>query len=116
MRNQPPWKYQNFALWQNYILPSAFDIWVGLYISFTSCHACTTFSWGIQCEDTLFKPPQICPTQTIPGIDDDTTDVDSVVDFRMGEVDQRIFGLSAAAQLKKYTPHRGLVSVWAVQP
>ena len=32
MRNQPPWRYWNFTLQQNYILPSAFNIWVGLCI------------------------------------------------------------------------------------
>ena len=32
MMNQPPWMYQNFALHQNDILPSAFNIWVGLCI------------------------------------------------------------------------------------
>ena len=32
MRNQPPWKYQNFTVWHNDILPGAFIIWVGLCI------------------------------------------------------------------------------------
>ena len=32
MRNQLPWRYQNFPLWQSNILPSAFDILVGLCI------------------------------------------------------------------------------------
>ena len=32
MRNQPPWRYWNFELWQNYIPPGAFDIWVDLCI------------------------------------------------------------------------------------
>ena len=31
-RNQPPWRYQNFTLWHNDILPGAFNIWVGLCI------------------------------------------------------------------------------------
>ena len=32
MRNQPPWRYQNFALWHNDIFPGTFNIWVGLCI------------------------------------------------------------------------------------
>ena len=32
MRNQLPWRYQNFVLWQNNILPSAFNMWVALCI------------------------------------------------------------------------------------
>ena len=43
------------------------------------------FLWGTQCEDTLFEPPQTCPTQRISGIDGDTFDVDSMEDFWMGE-------------------------------
>ena len=31
-RNQPQWRYWNFVLQQNDIFPSAFNIWVGLYI------------------------------------------------------------------------------------
>ena len=37
----------------------------------------------------------------ILGIDGDAIDVVSMVDFWIGEVDQRIFGLSAAANWEK---------------
>ena len=85
--------------------------------------ACTLWQalqhfWGrVQCEVTLLKPSQICQTQTISGIDGDSIYIVSVVDFWMGGVDQRIFGLSTAAPLgksKRSAPHRGFVSVWAV--
>ena len=53
--------------------------------AFTSCHACTSSSLGIQCKDILIKPPHICPTQMILDIDGDAIYVKSMVDFRMGE-------------------------------
>ena len=55
----------------------------------------------------------------ISGIDGDTIDVVSMLDFWIGEVDQRIFGPNTAAppgKMKKTTPHRGPMSIWAVQP
>ena len=53
--------------------------------AFTSFHVCTWSSWGIQCENTLFKSLQICSTHATPHIDWDTMYVDSLVDFWMGE-------------------------------
>ena len=53
---------------------------------FTSSKVCTWSPWGIQYENTLLKPPQIC--QLYGGILD-------------GGVDQRIFDLSTAAPLGK---------------
>ena len=53
--------------------------------SFTSCHTCTMSYWGIQCKDTLFKPPQICLTQTIPDINGNTIHVNCMVGFWIGE-------------------------------
>ena len=32
MRNQLPWRYSNFSVWQNDILPCTFSMWVGLCI------------------------------------------------------------------------------------
>ena len=32
MRNQLPWRYQNFAVWQNDTLPDTLNMWVGLCI------------------------------------------------------------------------------------
>ena len=69
--------------------------------AFTSFHVCTWSSWGILCENTLFKSLQICSTHATPGIDGDTMHVDSLVEFWMGGVDQRIFGPSTAAPLEK---------------
>ena len=69
--------------------------------AFTLCHACMQFLWGIQCEDTLLEPSQVCQTQMIFGIGRDTIDVDFMVGFWMGGVDQRIFGLSTASPLGK---------------
>ena len=66
---------------------------------------------------TLLKPSQICQTQTNSGMDGDSMDVVSMVDFLDGGVDQRIFGLSTAAPLgnsKWSAPHKGSMSVWAV--
>ena len=84
-------------------------IFVMAYVSvLTSCHTCKSSSFGIQCKDTLFKPLQICQTQTVPDIEEDTIHVNSMVD-------QKIFGLSRAASAET-TPLSGPVVVWAVQP
>ena len=53
--------------------------------AFTSCHACAMLLCSIECDLSPFKPPQICLTQTISGIDGDTIDGDSMVDFRWVE-------------------------------
>ena len=96
----------HYSKMTSFPVPSIFGL---AYASaFTSSHACTWPSWGIQSENTLFEPLQICPTHMMPGIDGDTIHVDSVVDFWMGRVDQRIFGLSTAASLEK--PKRQLPS------
>ena len=51
-------------------------------------------------------------------IDGNTIDVNFMVDFRQGGVDQRIYGPSTSAPpgKPKDNSHRGLMSVWAVQP
>ena len=72
------------------------------------------FSGRVQCEFFLLEPSQICQTQTISGMDGDSIDVVSMVDFWKGGADQRIFGLNPAAPLgksKRSAPHRGCVSV-----
>ena len=101
----------------SFLMPSIFGL---VYASaFTSSHVCTSSLWGIQCEDTLSEPQQICPTQMIPGIDGDTMHVNTIVDFGWRGVDQRIFVPSAAAPLekpkiKKTTLHRDPFGVWVV--
>ena len=87
------------AKWTSYPVPLLFCL---AYASaFTSSHVCTWSLWGIQCENTLLEPPQICPTHMVSGIAGDTIHANSLVDFWMGGVDQRIFGLNTAAPLKK---------------
>ena len=79
--NQPLWLYWNFALEQKDILPDAFIIWVGLCICLHII-SCMEGLHGEYSVRTLnFKPPQICPTHTNPGINGDTMHVNIVLDF-----------------------------------
>ena len=94
MRNQLPLRYWNFAAWQNDTPPSTsrlvgWPVHLPVHLVVPAHSFCERYSVN----NTLLEPSQVCQTQMIPGIGGDTTDVDSMVDFWMGGVDQLIFGL-----------------------
>ena len=117
-KNQPPWKYQNFALQQNAILPSAFNIRVGLCICLhlISCIHMVFMGNAVQ-EHSIWTTANLPNTQFFALMGYHPCQLcNGFLDG--GRVDQRIFGLCIAAPLEKprTTPHRGPMGVWAVQP
>ena len=118
MRNQPPWRYYNFALWQNDILPGAFNILVGrcicihinscVHIIFMGNTVCSVkalyLSYSRSAQHNQFLASMGIPSML------------TLWWILMGDVDQRISGLSTATSLetpKKTTPCRDPVGVWA---
>ena len=84
MRNWPQWRYQNVTLWQNNILPSAFNMWVGLCI----CLHIMSCLYTIFVGNTVWRHSIQAITglpDTIFGIDGDTIDVDFMVEIWKGE-------------------------------
>ena len=101
IRNQPPWRYQNFALWQNAILPSTFKIWVGLCI----CLHIISCLHIMFMENTVWRH-SIWATADLPNTNNSWHQCGYhpcwlYGGFWMQGVDQRIFGPSAAAPLEK---------------
>ena len=106
MRNQLPWSYQNLALQQNDIFPSPFNVWVGL--CFCLCI--------ISCMHIIFMGNTVWRHSiwTITNLPNTNNSWHwwgyhpcwLYGRFLDGEVDQRIFGPSAAAPPEK--PRRQL--------
>ena len=86
MRNQPPWRYQNFTLQQNDILPGAFNIlgWPMHLPSHYLMHA-HHLHREYHVKYSIQATTDLPHAQMIPGINGDTIHVDSMVDFGWGE-------------------------------
>ena len=70
----------------------------------------------IQCKDNSFESPQTFPMQTISDTDGGTINVDSMVDFWMGEWTKEYFvSVQLPHQKPKMIPHKGFVVVWEAQ-
>ena len=101
IQNQLPWRHQNFALLADTIPPNIWDAWVGLYIclDFISCLYIIFVGSIVKTHFTCSIP---CLLDTIHlGIERNSINVVSMVDFWTGVLDQRLFGLSAAAPPEK---------------
>ena len=105
MRNQPQWRYWNFVLQKNYILPSSLNIWLGLCI-------CLHI---ISCVHMVFMGNTVWEhstqtTMNLPNIHDSWHwwgyhPCQPYGGFLDGWVNQRIFALSTAAPLEKQNRH-----------
>ena len=115
-QNQLPWRYHNFALLADASPPSNLHAWVGLCICLHLMSCLYTIFVGAQCKHFS------CTISFLPGtthfsIEGDSVNVVSMVDFWMGRVDKRLFGLSRAAppeeKNQESNPHRlwGCVAV-----
>ena len=99
--NWLPWRYQHFALLADTSLPSIWDAWVGLSICLHFIPCLYTIFLGIIVW-THFTCSVLCLLDTAYfSIEGNSINVVSVVEFWMGGVDQRLFGLSAAAPPEK---------------
>ena len=118
MRNQLPLRYQNAAAWQHDILPSTLDLLVGLCI----CLHILSCLYTVFMRSIVWKHS----TWTMIGLPD-TNDLWHgwgyhwywlYSRFCMEGVDQRIFGLSTTALLRKPKDNslRDSVTLWAVEP
>ena len=109
MRNQPPHegiRILHYSKKTSFPEPLLFGL---AYVSaFKSSHACTWSSWGIQCDDTLLRPPQICPTHNIPGIHGIPSMPTLWWIFGLGSEPKDIWSESSCPteETKMMTPHR----------
>ena len=80
--------HDSTAILHYYQISACLASWMpGLVCAFASTwyHACTPFSWEVQCKHTLLVPSQFCLAPLTFSIEGDSSNVISMVDVWMGE-------------------------------
>ena len=114
---QLPWRYQNFTLLADTSPPGILEIWVGLCICLHLISFLYTIFMGSSV-NKLYLYHHISARHHSFSIEGNSVNAVSSI-FLDGEVDQRLFGLSAAAPPEKKqdsNSHRHSWNVWQSHP
>ena len=117
MRNQPSWRYRNFALQQNDILPSASNIWVGLCICLHIISCAHGIHWEYSLRTLYFNHHKSAQHKFL-GLMGIPSMLTLWWIFGLGSGPKDIWSMHSCptGETKKATLHRGTVGKWAVWP